>query len=98
MEREWFGQVRWCEEDLINALECCDYPVTDNNIAKLYAICDKHWFVDVMIEAGWQYMYENIGYGDGWDTYDENEATAQHAAGSSHGPVSDAQHRSGSRN
>lgn len=72
---EWFGQVRWCEEDLRNALECCDYPVTENNIAKLYAICDKHWFTDVMIEAGWQYMYENIGYDDGWDTYDENDET-----------------------
>ena len=70
---EWFGQVRWCEEDLKNALECCDYPVTENNIAKLYALCDKHWFTDCMIEAGWQYMYENIGYGDGWDEYKENE-------------------------
>ena len=69
--KEWFGVVRWCEEDLENALESQGYPVTENNIAKLYDICNKHWFTDHMIEAGWEYMYSNIGYGDGWDEHEE---------------------------
>lgn len=65
---EWFGQVRWCEEDLKTALEAQGYPVTENNISKLYDICSSHWFTDHMIEAGWEYMYNWIGYEDGWDT------------------------------
>ena len=69
--KEWFGIVRCCEEDLENALESQGYPVTENNIAKLYDICNKHWFTDHMIEAGWEYMYSNIGYGDGWDEHEE---------------------------
>lgn len=70
---EWFGVVRWCEDDLKNALEVVGYPVTENNISKLYAVCNSHWFTDHMIEAGWEYMYDNIGYGDGWDEYGEKK-------------------------
>ena len=66
-DNEWFGQVRWCDDDLKVALEDQGYPVTENNIAKLYALCDKHWFTDQMIEAGWEYINAQIGYGDGWD-------------------------------
>ena len=66
-KEEWFGQVRWCEDDLKVALEDKGYPVKENNIAKLYTLCDSHWFIDQMIEAGWEYMYNIIGYGDGWD-------------------------------
>lgn len=65
--REWFGQVRWCEDDLRLALENNGYPVTENNIAKLYNLCNSHHFVDYMVEAGWEYMFNIIGYGDGWD-------------------------------
>lgn len=64
---EWFGIVRWCEDDLKMALEQQGYPVTENNIAKLRAMCEHHFFTDCMIEAGWEYMYCNIGNGDGWD-------------------------------
>lgn len=70
-KKEWFGKVRWCEEDLANALEVQGYPVTENNIAKLRAMCEHHFFTDCMIEAGWEYMYSNIGYGDGWDEHEE---------------------------
>ena len=66
-EDDWFGEVRWCEEDLRNALEVQGYPVTENNIAKLYAMCNHHHFTDCMIERGWDYMYALIGEGDGWD-------------------------------
>ena len=66
---EWFGMVRWCEEDLKLALEHQGYPVTENNIANLYNLCNNHWFEDHMIEAGWEFIYNNVGYGDGWDEY-----------------------------
>ena len=68
---EWFGIVRWCEADVRNALEIQDYPVTENNIEKLIALCNSHWFTDHMIEAGWEWIYNNIGYGDGWDEPEE---------------------------
>ena len=70
-KKEYFGEVKWNEEDLVNALECMDYPVTENNIAKLYAICSSHWFTDYMIEAGWNYMYSRIGEDDSWDKFEE---------------------------
>jgi hypothetical protein len=66
-EDDWFGIVRWCEDDLKAALEDQGYPVTENNIAKLYGLCSHHRFTDHMIEAGWEYMYSSIGYGDEWD-------------------------------
>ena len=64
---EWFGVVRWCRDDLIGALTGKEYPITENNINKLYEICNHHWFADHMIEAGWEFIYAQIGYGDGWD-------------------------------
>ena len=64
---ESFSEVKWYEEDLANALECCDMPVTENNMEKLRNIVDCHWFVDYMIQAGFEYMYNAIGVGDGWD-------------------------------
>ena len=64
---EWFGQVRWCKEDLEEALRQRGYPVTENNVNKLYQHCNNHWFTDQMIEAGWEFIYSMIGYEDGWD-------------------------------
>ena len=57
MKNEWFGTVRWNEDDLANALELHDYPATEENIAKLREMCDNHWFTDYMIESGWSYNY-----------------------------------------
>lgn len=65
---EWFGVVRWCEDDLKCALEEQGYPVTENNIAKLYNRCSHHSFTDIMIERGWEFIYDNIGDDDSWDT------------------------------
>ena len=67
---EWFGVVRWCEGDLKAALQERGYPVTENNIAKLYGICSHHSFEDCMVDAGWNFMCNNIGYDDGWDEYE----------------------------
>jgi hypothetical protein len=64
---EWFGKVRWCEEDLEEALKEQGYPVTENNVSKLRSLCEHHFFTDCMIERGWDYIYDQIGEGDGWD-------------------------------
>ena len=64
---EWFGEVRWCDEDLENALDDNGYLVTEKNVSKLRRECDSHWFTDYMIEAGWDYINVHVGYGDGWD-------------------------------
>lgn len=64
---EWFGEVRWCNADLENALDDNGYPVTEKNVSKLRRECDSHWFTDYMIEAGWDYINAHVGYGDGWD-------------------------------
>ena len=69
MAEEYFGIVRWCEEDLQNALEVKGYPITENNIAKLRRACESHWFTDHMIEQGWEYMYARIENDNGWDEY-----------------------------
>lgn len=61
-ETEWFGKVRWCEEDLKNALENQGYPATEDNIAKLYSLCSHHSFTDCMIEQGWDYIYSQIDW------------------------------------
>lgn len=66
--KEWFGEVKWSKEDLANALEVKGFPVTENNIAKLYEICNSHWFTDYMIEMGWQYIYSCIDNDcENWD-------------------------------
>ena len=64
---EWFGQVRWCEDDLKEALRVQGYAITENNMSKLRQLCESHWFTDHMIEAGWEYMYSHIGSDDSWD-------------------------------
>jgi hypothetical protein len=66
-QHEWFGQVRWCEDDLKEALRVQGYPATENNVAKLKALCEHHFFTDCMIERGWEYMYDSIGCDNGWD-------------------------------
>ena len=67
MNKEWFGQVRWCEDDLITALEEMGYPATEENISRLYSMCDKHWFTDCMVEAGWEYIENCIDEANGFE-------------------------------
>lgn len=68
---EWFGKVRWCEEDLVGALKDKEYPVTENNVKKLYDQCSSHWFIDYMVEAGWDYIYSCIDCDNTLDKYEE---------------------------
>lgn len=67
---KWFGEVKWSRDDLKVALEKHGYPATENNVDKLYSLCNNHWFTDYMIEMGWQYIYDMIGTGKGYDKYE----------------------------
>lgn len=66
-EPEWFGMVRWCDEDLRNALETHDIAPTAANVSKLRHACSHHSFEDHQIEAGWNYIYSVINYETGWE-------------------------------
>lgn len=57
---EAFGRVEWVDEDIRNALEVGDYPVTDENVSIIRSKLSKHWFTDAMIECGWEYIHEVI--------------------------------------
>lgn len=63
----YFGEVRWCKEDLEVALKNKGLPVTENNLSRLYVICSHHWFRDYTIEAGWEFINNNIDNYDNWD-------------------------------
>lgn len=63
---EWFGIVRWCDEDLKNALEVQGITATESNIEKLHNMCSHHSFTDMMIERGWEIMYDMIAQND-WE-------------------------------
>ena len=55
-----FGEVRWTNEDIALAFESADFDYTDEDVAAILAECERDAFVDVMIEAGWQYIYNAI--------------------------------------
>ena len=52
-ESETFGNVRWCDEDIKDALEEAELPPTEENIAAVRARCEHPNFADTQIEAGW---------------------------------------------
>lgn len=49
----WFGRVRWHDDDLRQALIGRGYTPTDENVARIRKECERGWFTDGMIEAGW---------------------------------------------
>ena len=57
---EWFGMVRWCDADLENALEVEGIEVSEHNIGLLRDRLEHHSFTDMMIERGWDVIYQNI--------------------------------------
>ena len=62
-----FGQVSWCEEDIVGMLDLHEIPVNDFNVRKLYDLCQHHQFLDGMVEAGWNYMETLIDAEKDWD-------------------------------
>ena len=71
---EFFGIVRWCEEDIEDALSRFGYNPTPEMVAIIRNCCNHHFFTDYMIEAGWHmiegYISEN---GDRLDAIAERE-------------------------
>lgn len=70
---EWFGKVRWCNDDLEQALEEDGFSVTENNVDELRTMCESHSFVDQMISAGWDYIHFAIGTLDDEDKLDAGD-------------------------
>ena len=57
MEDEYFGVVRWCREDLIEALELCCIEPTEEAVTALYNKVNTHWFTELMTEHGWSFIF-----------------------------------------
>ena len=57
MAEEYFGMVRWNEDDLRNALEENDVRPTDERVAQLRKLCESSSFEEAMIGAGWDIIY-----------------------------------------
>lgn len=53
---QYFGIVRWCDEDLANALTGHGYQASEDNIAELRTKLEHHSFTDHMISAGWDFI------------------------------------------
>ena len=59
-DTEWFGIVRWCEEDISTALQNDEIDPTPNNIAEVMNRLGNHAFEDLMIERGWDCIHDVI--------------------------------------
>jgi hypothetical protein len=53
---EWFGIVRWCEDDIHEALINNGYEPTEEAIRLIRKNCEHHYFKDAMVETGWDYI------------------------------------------
>lgn len=66
-----FSEVYWTESDLSNALSVQDWPATDRNIQLLWEQIDPQVLEEVMISAGWDYIYDKIfSLGNKLEDYD----------------------------
>lgn len=57
---EWFGVVRWCDEDIRCALDLAGFEPTIENVSSVRRKCEHHSFTDAMIERGWEVMEQMI--------------------------------------
>ena len=55
-KEDWFGNVRWCNEDIEYALDEHGYRPTDEAVAVIRKKCEHHSFWDGMVETGWDYI------------------------------------------
>lgn len=58
-EKEWFGVVRWCNDDIRESLEKYGMKTSQDNVDEVRWRCESHHFTDGMIEAGWDAL-DNI--------------------------------------
>lgn len=59
-DKEWFGEVKWCDEDLKCALEFRGIPATKENVKMLRDEISERWFKDYLIQYGFEYLYAKI--------------------------------------
>lgn len=57
---EFFGVVRWCDDDLREALTRDGYKANEDNVAKVRHLLEHHSFIDHMVEAGWSFIEYTI--------------------------------------
>lgn len=66
-QTDTFCETSWNEDDLRKALEDCEVPVTEKNVAQLRQFCEEGGLIEAMIQAGWEFMYSILNEPRGWD-------------------------------
>ena len=59
-KEEWFGIVRWCDEDIESALADHGYAASPENVAIIREQCNHSAFREGMVETGWNYIWSYI--------------------------------------
>jgi hypothetical protein len=60
IEDDWFGIVRWHEDDIREALLSRGFEPTEEAIRCIRSKAEHHFFEDSMIETGWDLLYAFI--------------------------------------
>ena len=56
----YFGVVRWCDEDIKAALRDLEYSDCDKNVSIIREQCMHRCFVEAMEATGWHYISSYI--------------------------------------
>ena len=56
----YFGVVRWCAEDIADAIETQGFEPTEENVKAVMAELNETALTAVMIQAGWDYLYNLV--------------------------------------
>lgn len=56
----YFGIVRWCEEDVADAIETQGFEPTEENVKAVMAEFSEAALQTTMIQAGWDYLYNLV--------------------------------------
>ena len=58
----FFGIVRWTNEDIALAFESADFDCTDEDIAAIRKACNARIYGirDAMTEAGWNFIHNDV--------------------------------------
>ena len=55
-DTDWFGVVRWCDDDIKEALVNHGFDDCEDNVAIIRKQCEHHCFREAMIETGNDYI------------------------------------------
>lgn len=59
-KEDWFGKVRWCNEDIKAAMEGRGIDPSQEDIFEIRNKLEHHSFTDHMISAGWDFINQVI--------------------------------------